>query len=88
MNKNQKNVSKILNYTEHFFILTFVITGCVSISDFVFLVGIPTRITSSTVELKVRSVTEATKKYKSIIRNKKKHHDKVVLLNRTDVLIS
>ena len=69
MSKNHKNVSTILNYIEHFFILTFAITGCVSISAFVFLVSIPTRIISSAVELNVCSITEANKKYKSIIRN-------------------
>ena len=27
--KNLKNVSKILNYTEHFHILAFVVAGCI-----------------------------------------------------------
>ena len=40
MNKKQKKVCKILNYTKHLLILASV-TGCVSISAFAYLVGFP-----------------------------------------------
>ena len=49
------------NYIEHFLILVSVVTGCISISDFDLLVGIPTGITSSVIE-----------KYKSIIKKRRK----------------
>ena len=57
------------------------ITGCVSISAFASLVGIPIGITSSETELKTSVITAGIKKYKSMIKKKKKKkHDKIVLL--------
>ena len=57
MSKNHKKVCKILNYIEHPFIVISTITGCVSISAFAPLVGIPIGITSSTIELKMCVIT-------------------------------
>ena len=45
MSKKQKKVCTILNYIEHFLILASAITGCVSISAFASLHGIPIGIT-------------------------------------------
>ena len=69
------------------------ITGSVSISDFASLVGIPVRITSSTMGLKIWAITPGIKKYIPIIKKKKNKHDRIVLLakpklNSTEVLIS
>ena len=66
---------------------------CISISAFAYLVSIQIGITSSAIELKICAVTTAIKKYKSIIKKKKKKHNKIVLfakfkLNSTEVLIS
>ena len=66
---------------------------CISISAFDSLLGIPTGIKSSPIGLKACSITEVIKKCKSIIKKKKKKHDKIVLLekckfNRIEVLIS
>ena len=68
-------------------------TGCVSISAFASLVGILIAITSSTIRLKMCAITTGIKKYKLIIKKKKKKHDKIVLiakskLIRIEVLIS
>ena len=68
-------------------------TGCVSISAFASLVGIPIGITSSSIGLKICAITVGIKKYKSIIKKKKKKHDKIVLLaksklNSIEILIS
>ena len=60
------------------------ITGCVSISGFASLVGIPIGITSSETELKTSVITAGIKKYKSMIKKKKKKkHDKIVLLAKS-----
>ena len=40
MSKKHKKVCTTLNYIEHFFILSFTITGCISISAFSSLIGI------------------------------------------------
>ena len=83
MSKKHRNVCTTLNYIEHFLILGSTIIGYVSISDFAYLVGIPIGITGSAVGLKICAVTPGTKKYKSIIKKKKKKHDKIVLLAKS-----
>ena len=55
-------------------------TGCVSISAFPLLGAIPVGITSSAVGLKICAITAGIKKYKSIIKKKKKEHDKMTNL--------
>ena len=49
------------------------------------MLGILIRITSSSIGLKISAVTAGIKKYKLIIKKKKKKHDK---LNSIEVLIS
>ena len=81
MSKKQKNVCRVLNYIEHLCIKIFKITGCVSISAFPSLVSIPIGIMSSAIGLKICVISTGNKKYKSIsmIKKKKKKHDKIVL---------
>ena len=93
MSKNHKNVCRLLNYIEHSLIAFSTITGCVSISAFASLVRIPIGIASSTIGLKICVITTGIKKYKSIIKKRRKRHDKIVLsakskLNRIEVLSS
>ena len=81
-----------MNYIDHSLIVISTITGCVSISLFASLVGIPIGISSSIIGLKICVITVGIKKYESIIKKKKKH-DKIVLsakfkLNSIEVLIS
>ena len=51
MSKKHKKFCMTLNYIEHLLILASVVTGCVSISAFSSLVGVPIGITSSAVGL-------------------------------------
>ena len=93
MSRKHKKVCKTLNYIEHFPILASTITRCISISGFASLIGIPTGIMSSAIRFKIFTITARIKQYKSIIKNKKKKHDKIVLLaksklNSIKVLIS
>ena len=67
INKKNKKVSEILNYTENFLILVSPVTGCISISAFASLLGIPIGIKSSAIGLKISAVTAAIKTYKSIM---------------------
>ena len=62
------------------------VTGCVSISDFASLVAISIEVTSSAVGLKICAITAGIKKHKSIIKKKKKKHDKNVLLAKTKLI--
>ena len=84
INKKHKKVCRILNYIEYLLILISTVSGCVFISAYYFLVGIPA------IGLKISVITAGIV---SIIKRKKKEHDKIVLLeksklNSTDVLIS
>ena len=74
-------------------ILALTVTGCVSVSTFASLVGILVGITSSAATIKISAITEEIKKYRSILKKKKKKHDQIVLLgkpklNAIEVLIS
>ena len=79
MNKNYKKTCTYLNYVEHWLILVSTVIGCVSISAFPSLVAIPLGITSSALGIKICAITAVIKKYKSIIKKKKKKHNKKVL---------
>ena len=57
MSKKYKKVCTTLNYIEHFLILGFTITGCLSISAFASLLGFPVGITSSPIGLKLCAIT-------------------------------
>ena len=71
MSRKHKKVCTALNYIEHCLILDSGITGCISISTFASLVGIPIGILSSVIGLKICPVAAGIKKYKSIIKRKK-----------------
>ena len=93
MSKKHKKSCKVLNYIDNLLIVVSTITGRVSISAFTSLVGIPIGITSSAIALKICAITAGIIKYKSIIKKKKKKHDKIVLLAKSklssiEVLIS
>ena len=72
MSKKHKNICRVLNYIDHLLIVISIITGCVFISAFVSLVGFPVGIASSTTGLKMCVITAGIKKYKSIIKKRKK----------------
>ena len=79
MTEKHKKVCTTVNYTEHFLILGSTITACVFIFAFDPLVRIPIGIKSSAMGLKICTITEAIKKYKSIIKKNEKKHEKLVL---------
>ena len=78
MNKKYKKIYRAFNYIENFLILASTVTGCVYMSAFASLVGIPAGIASSARGIKICAITAVIKKRKSIF--KKKKHDKIVLL--------
>ena len=57
MSEKPKKVSTTLNYYKHLLILASEVNGCLSISDFAFLVGILIGITISAVEMKIYAIT-------------------------------
>ena len=73
MNKKHKKVCITLNYIEHFLVLASTINGCISISALSSLIGIPIAIKSSAVGLNICAIAAGIKKYKSIIKKKKKN---------------
>ena len=83
MTKKYRNISTTPNYIEHFLILASKIPGSVSITAFSSLVGILIRITSSAMGLNICAIATGIKKYKSMIKRKKKKHDKIILLAKS-----
>ena len=81
MSEQYKKTSYYLNYVENLLILASTVTGCISISAFASLVCVPVSITSSALGIYICAITAGIKKYKSIIKKKKKH-GKTVLLGK------
>ena len=79
MSRKREKVCVTLNYIEHFLTLASAVTGCISLSAFSSLLGILIGITSSAIGLKMCAIAAGIKKYKSIIKKKKKKHEKKVL---------
>ena len=79
MSKKHKEVWTVLCYIEYLLLLAYAVTGCVSISAFASLTGIPIGIMSSAVGIKFFEITAGIRKYKSIIKDKKKSLIKLVL---------
>ena len=71
VSRKHKIVCTTLNYIDDFLILASTITGCISISPFASLLGIPIGITISAIGLKISAIAAGIKKYKSIIKKKK-----------------
>ena len=72
MSKKHKEFSATLNYIKLFLILIFTVYRCISISAFASFFGIPIRITSSVTGSNIFVITAGIKKYKSIIRKRKR----------------
>ena len=91
MSRKHKKVCTTLNYIEYVLILASTIAGCISISAFASLIGIPIGITSSAIGLKTCAIAAGQELSQEL--RKKKKHDKIVLLakpklNCIKVLIS
>ena len=56
MSRKHEKVCTSLNYFKHFLILASSITGCISISSFTSLFGIPIGVTSSAIGLKICAI--------------------------------
>ena len=85
MSEKHKKKCRYLKYVEHLLILASTLTGCISISAFASLVCVPVGITSSAVGLQICAFTAGIKKCQSIIKKKKREHDKGVLLVKTKI---
>ena len=72
MSKKHKKVCMTLDSTRHFLISLSTISGCVSVSAFDLLVGIPIVIVISAVGLKICAISAGIKKCTSVIKKKRK----------------
>ena len=72
MSRKHKKVCTTLNDIGHFLILAFTITECISNSAFTSSLGIRIEIASSAIGLKTCAIAARIKKYKPIIKRKKK----------------
>ena len=80
ISKKQVNLCRVLNYIDHTLIAVSTVTVCVSTSVFPSIHCIPLGISSSAIDLKICVINARIQKYKSIINEKRKKHDKIVLL--------
>ena len=62
--KKHRKIRQVLNYIDHLLVVISTITGCVSISACVFLVGVPIGITNFANGLKNYTITPGIKKHK------------------------
>ena len=71
-NELMNEVCRALNYFEHFLAFFSVVSGCVSVSVFVSLIGFPAGIATSLdlVMLIICAITTGIKKYQSIMKKK------------------
>ena len=83
MSKKNKKVSRALDHIDHSLIEISKINGCAFLSAFTSLFDIPIGIASSTIGLKICVITAGIKKYKSIIKKKRKKHDEIVFLAKS-----
>ena len=91
--RKHRKIRAIPNYIECILILASTVNGSILISAFASMFGIPIGITSSVTGLKICAMAAGIEKYKSIIKKKKKKHNKILLLaksklNSIEVLIS
>ena len=80
MSKKHEKVYVVLNYIEDLLVLISTVSGCVSICNFAPLVGFPIGIPNSAIGLKICVIPAGIKRYKSIIKKKKKKHEKILSL--------
>ena len=72
ISEKYKKTCKYLNYVEHMVVLSSAIFASISISAFASLVCVPVGITSSAVGLKICASNAGIKKYKSIIKKRRR----------------
>ena len=78
----RKNISSF-DYFDKSLIVLSVTTGIISIASFVTVIGIPVRMMSASCSLAFSITTEIIKKLLKTTRNKKKKHNKIVMLARS-----
>ena len=85
-----KSLSKYISYFDSFdksLIVLSVTSGGVSVASFATVIGVPTRITSASLGLAFSLCTGLVKKLLKAIRNKKKKHNKIIMLARSKLNI-
>ena len=73
MSRKHEKVCTTLNYIQHFLTLASAVTECVSIAAFASLLGISIGITDSATGVKICAITAGIKKYKLIIKKKRRN---------------
>ena len=63
---------RTLNYFKHFLVFMSAVSGCVSISAFSSLVGVPVGIASCEVGIKICAITAVINNYKLIIKKRRR----------------
>ena len=83
MSKNLSEYTASFEYLDKSLIVLSVATGSISIGSFPTIIGVPVGIISASCSLAFSITTGLVKKFLKTIRNKKKKHNKIVMLART-----
>ena len=83
MSKNLSNYIASFKYFDKSLIVLSVATGSISIASFATVIGAPVGIMSASCSLVFSITTDFVKKFLKTIRNKKKKHNKIVMLARS-----
>ena len=83
MSKNFSKYIASFDYLDKSLIVLSVATGSISIASFATTIGTPVGIMSASYSLTFSVATGFVKKFLKTIRNKKKKHNKIVMLART-----
>ena len=83
MSKNLRTYIASFDYLDKSLIVLSVVTGNISIASFATAIGVPVRIMSASCSLAFSIATGFVKKFLKAIKNKKKKHNKIVILARS-----
>ena len=83
MRKNLNNYIPSFEYFDKSLIFLSVVTGSISIASFATAIGAPIGIMSASCSLAFSITAGFVKKFLKTIRNKKKRHNKIVILARS-----
>ena len=83
MSKNLRTYIASFVYLDKSLIVLSVVTGSISIASFATAIGAPVRIMSASCSLAFSIATAFLKKFFKKLKNKKKKHNKIVILARS-----
>ena len=83
MSKKYKKVCKVFSYFENFLVFVSAVSGWISVSPFASSIDVAVGIANFEVGIKICAIPTGINTYKSVIMEKKKKHDQIMLLAKS-----